>query len=114
MTDSDGIVAGHDLSCFRITWKLRCNGVNRIGLVGADLVRANKQSLRVGDIPVDSTSVGVVGAERRRVEAKSGGVDSVTDVEIVRQWIALVDEAQQRLVPPAVQWIDCRHRLEEQ
>src|ERR1041385_3255176 len=36
MTDSDRIVAGDDLSCFRITWELRGYRVNCIGLVGAD------------------------------------------------------------------------------
>ena len=63
MTDSNGIVAGNDLSCFRITRELRGYGVNRIRLGSADLVRANKQPLRVGNIPVNTTRVGVVGAE---------------------------------------------------
>ncbi len=63
MTDSDGIVAGNDLSGFRIARELRGHGVNCICLASADLVRANKQTLRVGNVPVNTTGVSVVGAE---------------------------------------------------
>ena len=75
MTDSNGPIAGSNLRCFRIARELRGYRVNRIRLQIAVLVRANKQTLRVADVVVDTTRVDIVARCEGTLNRKPGSVD---------------------------------------
>ena len=47
---------------------------------------------------VNTTRVGVICAARGRVKTKASGIDAIAEREVVRQWIALVNKIQERLV----------------
>src|SRR6202008_184470 len=114
VTDSNGTVAGNDLSCFRIARELRSYRVNGVCLAGTDFVRTNKQPLCVSDIHINTTRVGVVCTVRGSVKAKASGVDAVAQRKIVGKRITLVDEVYQGLVSADTEWIESRNLCRRQ
>src|SRR5262245_12818696 len=101
MTDDVGVIPSYDLSGFRITGELLSYRIGRIRLHPAGNIETSKYFLLLCKFQVDTRRIGVVRSMRRRIEAETAGIDTVSGGKVVGLRIASIDKVQQGLIRAA-------------